>query len=39
MTNQMKAADPQMIKAQYKATTGIDLSDEQVRNVIQMMNP
>jgi hypothetical protein len=28
MTNTMKNADPQMIKENYKRTTGIELSDE-----------
>lgn len=39
MTNTMKNADPQMIKDNYKRTTGIELSDDQVKNIINMMNP
>ena len=39
MTNTMKNADPNMIKENYKRTMGIDLTDEQVKNVINMMSP
>ena len=39
MTNTMKNADPQMIKENYKRTTGIELSDEQVKSIVNMMNP
>ena len=28
-----------MIKEHYKRTTGVDLSDDQVKNIINMMNP
>lgn len=35
----MKNTDPKMIKEHYKRTTGVDLSDDQVKNIINMMNP
>ena len=39
MSNSMKNTDPKLIKEHYKRTTGIDLSDDQVKNIIGMMNP
>ena len=39
MTQSMKNVDPQVIKDNYKRTTGIELSDEQVKNVVNMMSP
>ena len=39
MSETMKNADPKLIKENYKRTTGIELNDEQVKNVMNMMNP
>jgi hypothetical protein len=39
MTHTMKNQDPKLIKEHYKRTTGIELSDDQVKNIVSMMNP
>lgn len=37
MVNTMKA-NPEMVRAQYKATQGIDLSDDQLNMIMATMN-